>query len=522
MKKVVCFCRVSSTQQDLNTQKAEVLKAIKNDNFKASEVVIVEGKESAIKLDEMERKTLNELKQVIDENPTITDIYFYAIDRLARKVSVVLSIVDQMNEKGINLHFLNPYPMQTLRNGKQDSMSKMFLTFLSIGAEMEMTMKKARFEDTKAKMKAEGKLLVGKVLFGYYRDSNGFPQRKEDEAEVVRYIFNEYLSGVSMRKIAKELMLTGKFENTKLTSAIVRVSNIINNQAYSGRQAKQFDSAEEKNIAYPAIVSVEDQDAAMNISKANNREKDTSNIYYAKGIVKTIVDKKEYVLSPIKGNCSYGLQLDSVQMNINVNVIDYIAWSNAQNLYNIYRNYENFIAPQNLEQQIEDIKKKIENLKPIFDDLDERMNRVNRLYKLSRMTDEEYDNDYNEIQKEKQPFLNEEIKMRNEIKKLEDEIVRTRNKRNTQINLDILDDEEKRDICKDMLEKIIVIKDGKYDYIINPIPSTIFKISVVTPIYVYNCSGGVKRLKMIMGDKEIDVSNEIQIRYSAPKRNKKG
>lgn len=524
MKKVVCFCRVSSSAQDLTNQRNEVLKVIKNDNFKTNEIVIVEGKESAIKLDEMERQTLNELKEVTESNPTITDVYFYAIDRLARKVSVVLSIVDQMTAKGINLHFLNPYPMQTMRDGKEDSMGKMFLTFLSIGAEMEMKMKGERFADTRKGMREKGQLIGGHVLYGYYRDKNsGYPIKKDEESKVVEDIFNWYVNdGVSMRQIAKKLICDNVWfadDFKTLNSAIMKVSKILTNPAYSGRQAKQYDSKEEKTVVYPAIVNVELQDKAIQLASNNKKEKDTTNIYYAKGLVKTEIDGKEYTMSPIKGNCSYCLNFDGVQVGVNINVIDTIAWRDAQILYKVFQKYENWIEPQRLEEQIKDIEEKIQKLEPIFTTFKQREHRVNSLYELGRYTDIVYNDRYNALMKEKQVYINEQIKFENEIKRLKNMIKRNQSLKLNDIDLSSYTDEQRKELVKQMITSILVEKVGKYDYNIIVKPNeSMFKIGIVVPTYHYNCSGGVKKLISITGNREADITKQIIVRYQQPKR----
>ena len=79
MKKVICFLRVSSIQQDLEAQRIAVLSEIKKDGYKPNEVEIVSAKESAIKLDEMQRQTLNEMKSLIEKYDSIKDVYFFAI-----------------------------------------------------------------------------------------------------------------------------------------------------------------------------------------------------------------------------------------------------------------------------------------------------------------------------------------------------------------------------------------------------------------------------------------------------------
>lgn len=521
MKKVICFCRVSSVQQDLENQKREVTKAIVKDGFKVSEIVFVEGKESAIKLEEMQRQTLSEMKDVVAKNPSIKDVYFYAIDRLARKVSIVLSIVDQMTAKGINLHFLNPYPMQTMRDGKEDAMGKMFLTFLSIGAEMEMKMKKERFATARKIMKAEGKLVTGTVLFGYYRDGNGYPQIKEKEAVAVRKIFDLYLSGVSMRQIAKQMIIEGYFNNESLNSinsGIVKVSNIINNTAYSGRQAKQFDSKEEKSIKYPAIVDIETQNKAIQLAANNMKTKDTKNIYYAKSLVKMAFDDKEYVLSPIKGNCSYGINYIGGQFNININVVDSIAWMEAQKLYNITVKHADKIQPQTIRKNIEDNEKKIANLQPIYEKYEASEKRLNKLYMLGRLNYEEYEIQYNEIADEKKIYINEELRLKSEIKKYENEIERIKNRSNESVDFSTISDEQKRNLCKEMIEKIMIEKVGKYEYTINVIPSNLMLHSVVIPTYYYNVSGGKKRLYITIGNITEDISETIIQRFQAAAR----
>ena len=104
-KKCICFIRVSSQQQMLEGQKEKVVAAAMSDGYQLDEIAVVEGIESAIKLKEEKRETLNEMKQLIADYPTIDSIYVFAIDRLARRVSVILSVKDFLLEHKINLVF---------------------------------------------------------------------------------------------------------------------------------------------------------------------------------------------------------------------------------------------------------------------------------------------------------------------------------------------------------------------------------------------------------------------------------
>ena len=114
MKKVICFTRVSTAVQDLEPQRKEVEKAILSDGFKKDEIAYVAGKESGFK-DEEERETIKLLRQALEDNPEAKDIYIFAIDRLARRVSIFLSIKENILDKnGINLTFLNPCKSSTM------------------------------------------------------------------------------------------------------------------------------------------------------------------------------------------------------------------------------------------------------------------------------------------------------------------------------------------------------------------------------------------------------------------------
>ena len=208
MKKCLCFLRVSSIRQDLTAQREAVLAAAKKE-YKASEIIEVQGKESAIKLDEMERQTLNEMKDVVEQYPSIECIYFFSVDRLARRVSIVMSIKEWADTRQINLVFLNPYPFSTWFKStdgvwKKNEISDVYLMFLSFGAKMEMQIKGERFAAAKALNKEQNKP-NGKILYGYTKDENKNLIFDKKEAKAVRWVFDSYLKkGMSTVEIFDE------------------------------------------------------------------------------------------------------------------------------------------------------------------------------------------------------------------------------------------------------------------------------------------------------------------------------
>ena len=209
IKKAILFARVSTVQQNYDEQINESRRAAIADGYKESEIVIVKGKESAIKLAEEERVTLNEMKELISQYPTIESIYIFAIDRLARRVSVVLSVKDYLLERKINLVFLHPYKLSTMRNNDngekaEDELTSMFLMYLAYGAEMEMKIKQARFKAGKAHAKKQGKFIGGTVMFGFCKDENGKLIVNESEAAVIKTAFEMYRDNKSKSSVGVE------------------------------------------------------------------------------------------------------------------------------------------------------------------------------------------------------------------------------------------------------------------------------------------------------------------------------
>lgn len=109
MSKAIILSRVSSIQQDLTQQTEEVLKEVYKDGYSDENIIIIEDKESAIKLSEEERMGLNKIKEYINNDPTIETVYLYELSRLSRRQLVLFSIRDYLVERHIQLICLKPY-----------------------------------------------------------------------------------------------------------------------------------------------------------------------------------------------------------------------------------------------------------------------------------------------------------------------------------------------------------------------------------------------------------------------------
>lgn len=349
MIKCICFARVSTLQQDLTAQIEAVKRQAKADGYLDSEIVAVEGKESAIKLAEEQRQTLKELKELIKINPTVESIYFFAVDRLARRMSVIFSVKEWADNNNINLVFLNPHYMSTLRideygNRVEDDMTNMLLSMLAYGAQMEMKTKKARFKTVKESMRKQGKITEGKALFGYKIDENRYIIPDEEEtAPIVRGIFNDYLTGnYTLVSLYNKYVKNSVFDVvSSINAQKTKIHHILTDQHYAGYEVKskyknRFTGIlSESTTKYPPIISEDifNQTQALLKSKLSKPKTDTKHIYYGKGLVKCHCGR---TMTAVGGSLIYRCKDFGHNFTININVVDSLIWNTAKAWYAYY------------------------------------------------------------------------------------------------------------------------------------------------------------------------------------------
>lgn len=92
-KKVVLFVRVSTENQELDSQIEALKKSAYADGYTDDDIIIIAKKESGVKLKEAEREGLNDLKRVIERN-IIDGVYLYELSRLSRDpISAIIGIL---------------------------------------------------------------------------------------------------------------------------------------------------------------------------------------------------------------------------------------------------------------------------------------------------------------------------------------------------------------------------------------------------------------------------------------------
>lgn len=204
-KTAIVYCRVSGEKQlegtSLDSQEAECLRRADELGYKVAKVI----KEQHSGDDFYERPLVMELRNEIRTG--IYDAFLvYDIDRLSRNQAHQFRILEDCER--YNTKFVTvKYDFDNSPTGKFMRMAMGFV------AEVELEKIRERNMRGKKTKVLQGKLVNASDLYGYrtetITDGNGGKKKirviKEEEAEIVRRIFNEYVSGGSIRGIVRNL-----------------------------------------------------------------------------------------------------------------------------------------------------------------------------------------------------------------------------------------------------------------------------------------------------------------------------
>ena len=290
-KKVIALIRTSTIQQEIDSQREEVLSLILADGYSMDEIEVVGEKgASAIKMDEAYLKNINRVYELIEKEP-IKAVYAWAIDRIGRDVELLQSFRKKLVNSGVDLVIRTPSLRLLNPDGSANGAVGLAFSLFAEMAQQEMEQKKARFMRAKKRNSEAGKANGGakNIPFGYSKDANGYFIINEEEASVVRLIFELHNSGkYSLNKLALELNERGyshrgkKFTNYFLRMFIKSTVVIGYSDVYKPKTGWKV-----KRI-YPQIISKEIWEKAQTVLLANQTStyKGTKHYYLGAKLLK--------------------------------------------------------------------------------------------------------------------------------------------------------------------------------------------------------------------------------------------
>lgn len=428
MGKVILFIRVSTGQQHLESQEDALRRAAIADGYKEDDFIIIGKIESAIKLDEDNRQGLQELKKYLSTQ-SIDTIYIFELSRLSRKPAELYSIRDQLLEARVQLKCLNPsFTLLNSERNQFDNTASLIFSLFGAMAEQEMIEKKERFRRGKRRLAEEGRYNGGNIPFGYMIDKehNNKIIINEEEAEIVREVFNLYESGISQPKLAKEFHHRGE---KRLTISFI--NNILNNKRYTGHKFCYPGSSYERS--YPILITPEQFQRCREIAKTNNTTADkTKNVYYSHKLIvcqncgcfwSASGSKAAYhcydAFNKMRKFDHYKTPQCKNRQGISINIMDSLLWHIAKDAELDYILNAASDDKKTYVERINILKKKISSIKLRLEDIDKKRSRIVETYIEGDLTKEKRDEKFRLLDEEKKEILSEHISFQNEKEHIE-------------------------------------------------------------------------------------------------------
>lgn len=452
-KKCIILSRVSTEQQDLKQQTENVKQEAKRQGYADDDIIIIEDKESAVKLSEEERNGLNTLKSHIINDDSIDCVFTYEISRISRQAKIVFSIRDFLIDHGIQLIILNPY-FKMLKDDKTLSeTSNIFFGIFASMSENEGFIRKARFKRGKEKLRQMKKWTGGKILFGYEADrrTKDFYYHPTD-AKIVKEVFRRYVSeDVSTNTLAAEMHQEGYFGDITILSAQMKVCRIIRTPEYTGTgmyprliEPEIYEQARRK--ASENKLSAKKKNIVNNIQPLCNgilRQENT-------GYLMTYADSRECYVANNRFYKKNNLKF----LTIKAYIIEPKIWEIAVNLHKEFNasSQESLINHLSLER--DRLYKKIEATNQKIDKLLIKINRIEERWLDDKITNEKRDELREQTESEIISLQNDKKHMGLEISDKNNQITKLRNRK--RIDYNNLTYDEKVSIIKDVIKVVYV------------------------------------------------------------------
>ena len=204
--KTAIYCRISTSMQSTDRQKEDLLKVAERFEFEIDAdhiyIDIITGFSAG-----EERPNYSALLAEVEKG-NIDTILFSELTRLGRNSTELLAEVQRLQDKGVDLYFEKQNFWA--RHDKQDMGSHILLAVLAITATYEIELFAERSISGKIEKVIKGGGIGGdNNAYGYMNDENKIMVVREDEAEIVRRIFNMYADGKSTIDICDILNTEG-------------------------------------------------------------------------------------------------------------------------------------------------------------------------------------------------------------------------------------------------------------------------------------------------------------------------
>lgn len=345
--KCIVLARVSTEKQSYDEQIYQLKHLAMADGYSDGNIIVVQNKEHAVGITSRKQRKLGliaglrECEELLEKDSSIDAIYCWEVTRIARTVSAIHDfkdmILDYKRDHGRTIQLVVKEPAIRLYNseGKVDQGAQIIFALVSQLAEMEMENKKARFARAKEEMFRTQKYTGGWIPRGYKLDKDNYIVVNEEEANVIRAIFSDYISGLyTMKELAEKYIANGFLKVSNITNAKATILHILSNPIFIGEKPKQIMRDGERidrKITYPRIIDQETWQKCVQRREELLCRPAVRGEYLLNGLIRCDCGSS-YIVNKIDG--CYGCRIKHLgtekglqhSPNIQANVIESLAW----------------------------------------------------------------------------------------------------------------------------------------------------------------------------------------------------
>lgn len=211
-----------------------------------------------------------EAKKYMEENKDKIDMFIaYDVSRIARDAFTFLELFNYLNMIGVKLKLINNPALDS-----DSAMGKLILTILAAIFDFFRFDNSSRVRDNMVIRVKEGKRM-NSAPYGY-KIIDKKMVIVEEEAEIIRYVFNAYLEGKGLRTIAKEINRDHSTISSWLNNKVYAGYNIFGKTKVNKSTFKLVKNKDEASIVealgeWEPIIELEIYDRVQTI-RNNNKE----------------------------------------------------------------------------------------------------------------------------------------------------------------------------------------------------------------------------------------------------------
>ena len=364
--KVLAILRASTVRQEIESQKAELTTFLIGKGFKENEIDYIEAQgASARKANQQYLDFLAEIKHRIETNPNIRTVGLWHLNRLGRIKMYLSQMENYFVTNGIQMWVKNGFDMPLLgADGKETIGASIAFSVYSAMVENETAELFEKTRRGKERNKAEGKYNGGKIKLGYALNADKRFDIVPDKADVIRAIFDLFVNeGWSTNRIYHHFADLGIFKPaTRIQCGSKAIIRILKDPAYIGEGL------------YPAIVSADIQQKALDKIALFPKRHTPDNIYFCRSILKDTQTGTTF--TAVRATLTYHIRYVDHCIGLNINALDYMTWFEAFNLFQTSQNKQRKVNIAEYTKRIAENEVKIENKRIQIDELREQIDRA--------------------------------------------------------------------------------------------------------------------------------------------------